>query len=72
MSVASSKVKLNAATRNLKIKWSEVKQKWNDPASRAFEKNHLRVFERQVRSAMNALDTMRETMHTMQKECSEE
>jgi len=72
MSVATAKVKLNAAARDLKIKWSEVSQKWNDPASRAFEKNHLRIFEQQIRSALNALDSMRETMSAMERECGED
>lgn len=72
MSVASAKVKLTAATRDLRIKWEEATQKWNDPASRSLEKNHIAMFEAQVRSAINALDTMQEVMRIMQRECGDD
>ena len=72
MSVATAKVKLMAANRDLKLKWAEATQKWNDTASRTFEKNHLQPFEQQTRSAVNALDTMRELMQAMERECGQD
>jgi hypothetical protein len=72
MSVATAKVRLMAATRDLRISWSIATQQWNDPASRAFEKNHVALFEKQVRSAITALDTMHETMQTMYRECGDD
>lgn len=72
MSVASAKMKLTAATRDLRIKWDEATQKWNDPASRSLEKNHIAMFEAQVRSALNAMDTMHDLMRTMQRECGDD
>lgn len=72
MSVATAKVKLTSACRDMRIKWSEATQKWNDAASRTFEKNHIQPFEHQTRSAINALDTIRDMMLMMEKECGED
>ncbi len=72
MSGATAKVKLTSACRDLRIKWSEATQKWNDSASRTFEKNHIRQFEQHTRSAVNALDTMRELMQAMERECGQD
>lgn len=72
MSVATAKVKLSAANRDLRIRWAEATQKWNDPASRAIEKNHLEPFEIRIRSAINALDTMQDILRIMHRECGDD
>ena len=72
MSVATAKVKLKTAVRDLRIRWSEATMKWNDPASRAIEKNHIEPFEHRVRSTLNALDTMQDTLLKMQRDCSDD
>ena len=72
MSVATAKVKLTTANRDLRIKWAEATQKWNDPASRAIEKNHLEPFEARLRSAINALDTMQDVLRIMHRECGDD
>jgi hypothetical protein len=72
MSVATAKVKLTTATRDLRIRWTEATQKWNDAASRSIEKNHLEPFEARVRSALNALDTMQDTLRIMQRDCGDD
>ncbi len=72
MSVSTAKVKLTTANRDLRIKWAEATQKWNDPASRAIEKNHLEPFEARLRSAINALDTMQDVLRIMHRECGDD
>ena len=72
MSVATAKVKLTSATRDLRIKWAEATQKWNDHASQSIEKNHLEPFETRVRSAINALDTMQDVLSIMHRECDDD
>ena len=72
MSVATAKVKLTTASRDLRIRWDEATQKWNDPASRAIEKNHLQPFEARVRSALNALDTIQDVLRIMQRDCGDD
>ncbi len=72
MSVATAKVKLTSASRDLRIRWTEATQKWNDPASRAIEKNHLIPFETKVRSALNALDTIQDVLRMMQRDCGDD
>ena len=72
MSVATAKVKLTSATRDLRIKWAEATQKWNDHASRSIEKDHLESFEARVRSAINALDTMQDVLRIMHRECDDD
>ena len=72
MSVATAKVKLTTAVRDLRIRWSEATMKWNDPASRAIEKNHVEPFELRVGSTLNALDTMQEILVQMQRDCGDD
>ncbi len=72
MSVATAKVKLKTAARDLRVRWSEATMKWNDPASRAIEKNHIVPFELRVRSTLNALDTMQDAIMKMQRDCGDD
>ena len=37
MSVSTAKVKLTAVIRDLRVRWEEATDQWNDSASAAFE-----------------------------------
>ncbi len=72
MSVTSAKMKLASATRELRIKWEQASESWNDSASRAFEKNHVDQFESQVRSSLKAMDTISEVMSAVRRDCQDD
>jgi hypothetical protein len=72
MSVTSAKMKLASAARDLRIKWEQASESWNDSASRAFEKNHVDPFESQVRSSLKAMETIGEVMTAVRRDCQDD
>ena len=72
MSVAGSKVKLSSAIRDLRIRWDQTREGWKDAASESIEQDYIAPFEREVRTAIKALETMSEVMIAIRKDCSED
>ena len=72
MSVTSAKMKLASAARDLRIKWEQATQSWNDPASRAFEKNHVDSYESQVRNSLKAMETIGEVLSALRRDCQDD
>ena len=72
MSVTSAKMKLASAARDLRIKWEQATQSWNDSASRAFEKNHVDSCEAQVRNSLKAMETIGEVLTAVRRDCQDD
>ncbi len=72
MSVTSAKMKLASAARDLRIKWEQATESWNDSASRAFEKNHVDSHEMKIRSSLKALETIGEVMSAVRRDCQDD
>jgi hypothetical protein len=51
--------------------WYRVSEAWHDDASRAFRERSVEPLDRTLRSAMNALDAMDETLRRVRNECGE-
>jgi hypothetical protein len=69
MSVAGGRAKVQIALKDLLAKWDRVKDHWHDDVAHAFQENTIDPLENQVRSALNAMDKMREILHRMKSEC---
>ncbi len=51
------------------MKWEQTQERWDDPASRAFEKEFLAPMERLGHSAVTAIDEMMELLSRVQRDC---
>ena len=72
MSVTSAKMKLASAGRDLRIKWMQASESWNDSTSRAFEKNHVDSYESKVRSSLKAMETIGEVLSAVRRDCQDD
>lgn len=71
MSVAGARMRMDLAIKELRIRWTQVSASWDDPVSRAFERNYLDTLEQSARLAGAALDTMRDAIARAKRECGE-
>ena len=69
MSLSAARTQLKGAFSNLKVKWEQTQERWDDPASRAFEKEFLAPMERLGHSAVTAIDEMMELLSRVQRDC---
>ncbi len=72
MSVNTAKVKLTSMVRDLRIRWDETTDHWNDSASKAFEKDLITPFEIEIRSSIKAMEAMSEVMISLRKDCADD
>lgn len=72
MSVQASRAKLAAAQRALATVWGEAAASWDDPASRAFWRNHLEPIEKSVRSAYASLDHIAGVLERVRRDCGDD
>jgi hypothetical protein len=71
MSLSDSKARLASAHRDLMAAWHRVSDAWHDDTARRFRERSIEPVDRQLRSAMNALDAMEETLRRVRSECGE-
>lgn len=71
MSVTGGRIKAQVALKDLLTKWDQVREHWNDDVAIQFQESTLDPLEGQVRSAMTAMDKMREIMHRIKVECGD-
>ena len=69
MSLLVGQAKLQDALKQLRIVWRETKTKWDDEASRAFEREHLEPLEPKIRATMIALARLDEVARAAEREC---
>lgn len=70
MSLAVSRTKLMEASRDLRLRWDQVRTQWNDPVADEFDRRHLEPLEALVRSAVTALENTGQVMARAQAECA--
>jgi hypothetical protein len=61
-----------SAHRDLMNAWFRVSEAWHDDSARRFRERSIEPIDRQLRSAMNALDAMEETLRRVRSECGED
>ncbi|MFZ4750783.1 MAG: hypothetical protein ACOYMM_09785 [Phycisphaerales bacterium] len=72
MSLSDSKARMMSAHRDLMNAWFRVNEAWHDDTARRFRERSIEPIDRQLRSAMNALDAMEETLRRVRSECGED
>jgi hypothetical protein len=63
-------VELNKALKELRLRWGEVSEDWQDTVREEFETDHLVPLETQVLATLRALDRLAPILAKAQRECS--
>jgi uncharacterized coiled-coil protein SlyX len=51
--------------------WHRASDSWRDDTARAFQERSIDSIDKQLRAAMNALESMEETLRKVRSECGE-
>ncbi len=70
MSVRVSQTQLTDAYKLLRQRWERVRERWDDPNSRALQRDLIDPLEGAVRSAVNALDGVAELITAAARDCA--
>jgi hypothetical protein len=60
---------LSKAMKELSAHWTETKSGWADTNSREFEKKFFEPIERDLRTAVGAMDQMAVLLHQIYRDC---
>lgn len=69
MGVASSRARLQLLHKELLQRWSRVCETWDDPVRHALGTRQIEPLEGRLRSALGAMDKMRDTIARVRQEC---
>ena len=69
MSLAASRSRLNALTRDLAARWEGTRDSWNDDQRDEFERRFLRPLFAAVDKADTALEQLDELVAQVRKDC---
>jgi hypothetical protein len=69
MSLAASRSRLAALTRELAVRWEETRQSWHDAKCDEFERTHLRELFASVDRAIAGLEKLDEVVTRARKDC---
>jgi hypothetical protein len=72
MGMHESRGNLHKNMRDLLVKWAETKLHWSDEVADRFEADVLEVLERDLRTAMSAMDQAGILLSQVRHECSEQ
>ncbi len=70
MDISSDRARLNNLLRDLRVRWDQVQDHWNDPVRRDFERTHWLELEARVQAAMQAMDHLAQVMVQLRQDCS--
>ena len=69
ISTASGRGKLYGVLKDLRFKWDELENLWNDPVRKDFEEEVWEDLVAQSQNAIRAMDRLSQIMMQMQNEC---
>jgi hypothetical protein len=61
---------LSVALKDLKKRWGEIKEGWDDPVSRDFEERTWTPIELETTAVLRAMDRLAPVLQRAQRECS--
>ena len=70
MSVRVSQAQLTDAYKILRQRWERIRERWDDPNSRALQADLIDPLEGAVGAAVNALDSVAELIAAATHDCS--
>ena len=69
MSVDSARARLQLVHKELLLRWGRVCDVWDDPVRHALQERQIEPLDGRVRSAISAMEKMRDTIATVRREC---
>jgi hypothetical protein len=69
MSLAASKSRLVAITRDLSLRWDETKNYWKDVKSREFERRYLAELFANVDRTVTVIEKLDELLKKVRSDC---
>ena len=71
MSVEGGRQRLYIALKEFQIKWQESENMWKDQVSRSLNKKYVEPLEIGGKSAIQAMEVMRDLIVRIRKDCSD-
>lgn len=69
MGVYEGRGGLTKATRELLLRWQDTKSNWQDAVADQFEKKYLEMLEKDVKTAVGAMDQMAALLSRIRNDC---
>ena len=70
MDITTDRAKLHNQLKDLRARWQQVQDIWNDPVRKEFEEGHWAELEARVTAALRAMDQLATVMTQVRHECS--
>ena len=70
MSMQAATAQLSKATKALMYQWDVATEHWDDPVSKRIEDKHIAPLLDSVNAAINAMETIGESVVQSQNDCS--
>jgi hypothetical protein len=68
MSLSTSITQLNAALKDMRVCWDQVRPQWNDRVQQRLEEEHWEPLEAQVRAAIKGMEGVALVVERMRRE----
>ena len=65
-------IRLTRAAKQLRDRWSETKEQWNDQNRRDFERNHLEPLAPEITLTLAAVQRLAEVLEQARRDCVDE
>lgn len=69
MGVYEGRGGLTKSTRELLLRWQDTKANWQDAVADQFEKKYLEMLEKDVKTAVGAMDQMAALLSRIRNDC---
>jgi hypothetical protein len=69
VNLGSSSMELTGALKDLRRRWEETREVWNDPVSQDFQKNQWELLEMRVIGAIRAMERLAPVLEKLSREC---
>ena len=69
MSFQSSRQEILHGAKTIKNEWKSVRENWQDKKAEEFERTYIARLEREVKTALAAMDEIDELFKEIQKDC---
>jgi hypothetical protein len=70
VSVSTDRAKLHNQLKDLRARWQQVQDVWDDPVRKEFEEGHWAALEAHVQTALRAMDQLASAMTQARHDCS--
>jgi hypothetical protein len=72
MNLNVAKAQLMDALKQLRARWSLVRENWDDETQRRFEAEFIEPLEKKVLAAAKGMDQVTELISTVRRECGDD